>query len=331
MTALHRLRITAARTAEKLAHHAARAALALVVCLSIHLKRLRWEKTAGIGADSAAQRRHEVSPAREHRVAGEISRGRRAATRFSRRLFHPGRGGICFSIFSTACITALFTCSLLFASATDKKSKNTQPVSRSSLQQFIQRVQGEPVATTTALGSLWPLQGSQLTDLATDYKARRLNDLVIISIVEQTLAQASGAVAAQRDFTSGSGVTAIAGSVNTAPVNPLYGLNSSSTLKGTGTANSQSLLQANISGRVVAVLPNGNLVVEAERQVTFNQQTQTIVLRGVVRPGDISSSNSVPSTSLSDLELELKGKGVVSDATRQPNVFVRLLMKLLNF
>ena len=65
--------------------------------------------------------------------------------------------------------------------------------------------------------------------------------------------------------------------------------------------------------------------------MTFNQQTQTIILRGVVRPGDISSSNSVPSTSLSDLELELKGKGVVSDATRQPNLFVRLLMKLLNF
>ena len=231
----------------------------------------------------------------------------------------------------TTVAAILLGCSLLFARATDKKGKNNSPVSPTSLQQFIERVKGEPVATTAAVGSLWPLQGSQLTDLATDYKARRLNDLVIISIVEQTLAQASGAVTAQRDFTSGSGVTAIAGSVNTAPVNPLYGLNSSSALKGTGTANSQSLLQANISGRVVAVLPNGNLVVEAERQVTFNQQTQTIILRGVVRPGDISSSNSVPSTSLSDLELELKGKGVVSDATRQPNLFVRLLMKLLNF
>jgi flagellar L-ring protein precursor FlgH len=39
----------------------------------------------------------------------------------------------------------------------------------------------------------------------------------------------------------------------------------------------------------------------------------------------------VLSTAVSDLELELKGKGVVSDATRQPNLFVRLLMKLANF
>jgi flagellar L-ring protein FlgH len=215
--------------------------------------------------------------------------------------------------------------------ASDNKNKKNAAASLTSLQQFVQRVQGQPVATITAPGSLWPLEGSLLTNLATDYKARRLNDLIVISVVEQTLAQASGAVTAQRDFTSSSGVTAIAGQVNTASFNPLYGLTSSSSLKGAGTANSQSLLQANISGRVVAVLPNGNLVVEAERQVTFNQQSQTIILRGVVRPGDISSSNSVPSTSLSDLELELKGKGVVSDSVRQPNLFVRLLMKLLNF
>lgn len=211
------------------------------------------------------------------------------------------------------------------------KPKKQSPTAPSSLQQFLQRVQGEPLASIHSSGSLWPLEGSRFTDLATDYKARLLNDIVIISIVEQTLAQAQGAVTAQRTFSTTSGVTGIAGQVNTAPANPLFAANSTSNLKGTGTANSTSLLQANISGRVVAVLPNGNLVVEAERQVSFNQQSQTIVLRGVVRPGDISSANSVPSTSLSDLELELKGKGVVTDAVRQPNLFTRLLMRLLNF
>jgi flagellar L-ring protein FlgH len=72
-------------------------------------------------------------------------------------------------------------------------------------------------------------------------------------------------------------------------------------------------------------------VIEAEHTVSFNQQAQTIILRGIIRPGDILSDDSVLSTGISDLELELKGKGVVSDATRQPNLFVRLLMKLANF
>lgn len=211
------------------------------------------------------------------------------------------------------------------------KAKKEPVTSQSSLQQFIQRVQGQTVATTSTTGSLWPLEGSAFTDLATDYKARHVNDLVVIGIAEQTLTQAEGDVTTERDFSTTSGITGLAGRVNTGGVNPLLAANSSSSLKGTGSTDSSSLFQANISGRVVAVLPNGNLVVEAERHVSFNQQTQTIILRGVARPGDISSTNSIPSTSLSDLELELKGKGVITDAVRQPNLFVRLLMKLVNF
>jgi flagellar L-ring protein precursor FlgH len=221
-----------------------------------------------------------------------------------------------------------FVCSVAEAKTNPKK----QPVtSASSLQQFLQRVQGPPVTATASLGSLWPLQGGPLTDLATDYKARHLNDIVVIRIVEQTLAQASGNITGQRTFSSSSAITGILGQSSTASVNPLYALNSGSNLKGTGTANSQSLLQANLAGRVVAVLPNGYLVVEAERQVSFNQQSQTIILRGIVRPGDIGYDDSLPSTSLSDLELEMKGKGVISDAVRQPNLFMRLLMKIANF
>jgi flagellar basal body L-ring protein FlgH len=61
-------------------------------------------------------------------------------------------------------------------------------LSPSSLSQFLQRVKGEQVAFTTSPGSLWPLGGGPLTDLATDYKARHLNDIVTVRIVEQTLA-----------------------------------------------------------------------------------------------------------------------------------------------
>jgi len=232
-------------------------------------------------------------------------------------------------MFGRALIVTLLISAVAAAGPT--KPKKAPAVLPSTLPQYLQRVQGQAAAAATSPGSLWPLAGGPLTDLATDYKARRLNDIVIIRIVEQTLAQASGDVTAQRGFSTSSGITGIAGRVNTGGVNPLFAANSSNNLKGTGSANSQSLLQANVSGRVVAVLPNGNLVVEAERQVSFNQQNQAIILRGVVRPNDIASDNSVPSTSVSDLELEMKGKGVVSDAVRQPNLFMRLLMKLVNF
>lgn len=202
----------------------------------------------------------------------------------------------------------------------------------SPLGQFLQRIGGgTPGVVTKSAGSLWPQEGGALTNLAAYYKARALNDLVIIRIVEQTLAQASGTVNAQRTFAADSGISGLAGQTNTANVDPLYALHSSSNLKGSGTANSQSQLRTSITGRVVALLPNGNMVIEAEHQVSFNQESQILVLRGLIRPNDISSDNSVPSTMISDLEIEMKGKGVVSDSTHQPNLFVRLLMKILGW
>lgn len=199
-----------------------------------------------------------------------------------------------------------------------------------SLQQYLQRVQGATVNTTTSPGSVFPLTGGRLVDLAADNKAHGLNDIVVIRIVENTLAQASGSVGAQRTYGANSSISSVGGQ-SIPYLNPLIALGSDSNLKGAGTANSQSQLRTSVSGRVVAVMPNGYLVVEAEHQVSFNQQNQALVLRGLVRPVDILSDNSVFSTSVSDLEIELKGSGVVTDATRQPNLFVRLLWKLVGF
>jgi flagellar L-ring protein precursor FlgH len=63
----------------------------------------------------------------------------------------------------------------------------------------------------------------------------------------------------------------------------------------------------------------------------MNNQHQTVIIHGVVRPGDITASNTVPSTAISNLEVELKGRGVISDGVAPPNRWVRLLLKLVGF
>ena len=113
--------------------------------------------------------------------------------------------------------------------------------------------------------------------------------------------------------------------------NPLLAANSSTKLSGTGATNSQSSLKTVLTALVVAVLPNGLLVVEASRQVAANQQHENVILRGVVRPADIASNNSVYSYQLFDLQLDVKGKGVISDSVRQPNIVMRTLLKLIGF
>ena len=180
------------------------------------------------------------------------------------------------------------------------------------------------------LGSLWSDNGG-LGQLAADYKAGRLNDSIIVRISEQTTANQTGTVNAQRSLSASSGITALPGALKTTGVAQLFSPNSSYQLKGQGLASSNSSIQSTLSGTVVAVLASGSLVVEARHSILADNQHQDITLRGVVRAGDIASDNSILSSQMSNLELEIRGKGVVSDGTRQPNVVMRTLLRLLNF
>ena len=196
---------------------------------------------------------------------------------------------------------------------------------------YISRLQQRyvPVDEEHTVGSLWTAQ-SPLGDFSVDYKAHHVNDTITVQVAVQTTAAQTGTVNSVRSFTTSSAITGVLGK---APVstNPLLSANSSSALKGQGSTASNTLFATSLTGQVIAVLPNGNLVVEAGRQIFMNNQHENVVVRGVIRPGDIGPNNSVPSTALSNLEIEMKGKGIISDGVRPPNVLTRAVLWLLNF
>jgi flagellar L-ring protein precursor FlgH len=90
-------------------------------------------------------------------------------------------------------------------------------------------------------------------------------------------------------------------------------------------------LTTTFGAEVVDVLPNGMLVVQATRELTFSQQTQLIKLRGLVRPEDVNAQNQVQSSDMTDLELEVTGKGIVNDSTYRQSAVARFLQRLLVF
>ena len=79
------------------------------------------------------------------------------------------------------------------------------------------------------------------------------------------------------------------------------------------------------------MLPSGNLVVEAQRKIFMNNQHEDIVIRGVVRPDDIGPNNTVPSAALGNLEIEMKGKGIIADATHPHEPVARAILWLFGF
>jgi flagellar L-ring protein precursor FlgH len=200
-----------------------------------------------------------------------------------------------------------------------------------SLEKYLARVQmSEPARPTPSLGSTW-IDSGRLASLATDYKGHQAGDLVTIQVVHDMTSANTGNVSTDRSYKASSGVDTLPGKLKTGGVANLLGLHSAETLSGKGTAASTSTLRTSLTGRIAAVLPSGNFVVEAERSITMNNERQNIVVRGVVRPGDVGPDNVVSSNSLGNLELEIKGKGVISEGVRPPHPLLRLLMRIFNF
>ena len=228
----------------------------------------------------------------------------------------------------------LLLVTLLFGVRADARNlprlKPKQGKPTEGLSEYIARVKGTVLASP-APGSLWS-PDSPFADLASDYKARRVNDVVIVNIVEQTSSTNNGAIKSARTFSANSGLTGLFGQVKAS--NALQNLaspSSANNLSGQAQASSSSTLQTTIAGTVVAVLPNGYLVIEAQRKEAVDNQQQTLTLRGVIRPGDLASDDSVNSTSISNLEILLNGHGVISDGTRPPNKVINTILKLLEF
>jgi flagellar L-ring protein precursor FlgH len=172
---------------------------------------------------------------------------------------------------------------------------------------------------------------TNVVDVYINYKASRVGDLVTISIAQNLSASSTGNLSTNRSFSANSGIAALPGQLKTAGVSNLFSPSSTQALSGKAQATSQTSLSTILTGRVAAVLPGGTLVVEAERQITMNNQHETVVLRGLVRPGDLDALNTVASNNVGNLEVEVKGKGVVSEGTRPPNPLVKWILRIVGF
>ncbi len=214
--------------------------------------------------------------------------------------------------------------------AQNKKDKNVNDVAADSLAQYIQRVKATS-ASNSALGSLWVPQG-RFCNLPADDKARNVNDSIIINVVEQTTATGDSSVKSARTFSASSSISALGGLVKANNgLQNIFSPQSSQALNGGAQTTSDSSFSTALAAQVVSVLPNGYLVIAAVRHMDMNNQRQTLLVHGVVRPSDIAVDNSVYSYQVFNLEVQLIGKGVLSDGVRQPNKIVNGILKLMGF
>ena len=217
-------------------------------------------------------------------------------------------------------------------SAKDRKSD--KPHTPSALEQAIEAASHTQEAERQSgqtPGSLWSPSARYL-DLAADLRGRRVGDLVTVLVQEKASAVSSGTVKTARNSTLQSSVSALGGITRaTGPLANLAKAGTSTSIDGQGTTTRDTTLTTNLSALVTQVLPNGNLVIQGTKNVMVNSENQTITVRGIVRPIDLDTLNSVSSDRIAQMELQVNGKGIVADSVRRPFILYRLILGLLPF
>lgn len=226
--------------------------------------------------------------------------------------------------------TLLLAAAFVFGAGRKPEKVPSNPP-ENALRNYIDRVRAQQASEVRTPGSIWSPNG-QLVRLSTDVKAFRLHDVVSVVVTESLAASTDGQVKNSRSSNANSSISSLFGALKSSnAMQNLLTQSSSSGLTAQGQSTTNSSLVTTFGAEVVDVLPNGMLVVQANRQLTFSQQTQLIRLRGLVRPEDVSAQNQILSTAMTDLELEVTGKGIVNDSTYRQNPLVRWLQRLIVF
>jgi len=178
-------------------------------------------------------------------------------------------------------------------------------------------------------GSLYVASG-RLADAARDLRASQVDDIVTIVVSESLSAVASGATNTSRKSAANANIKSLLGPANPSLSN-LLDITSAQSLQGQGQTSRNMTLATTISARVVEVKPNGDLVIEASKDIAVNSEKQAIVVRGIVRTADLNAANAVPSNRVANLQIKVNGKGVIGDAVKRPFFLYRLLLGLLPF
>jgi flagellar L-ring protein precursor FlgH len=154
-----------------------------------------------------------------------------------------------------------------------------------------------------------------------DQRANQVGDIltVIINISEQ--AKLSNETVKDRNNSEATGISSAFGfetllqkilphAANTGSL-----LNATTTSKqdGLGTINRTDQVVVNIAMLVNQVLPNGNLVVIGHQEIRVNFEIRELQITGVIRPQDISATNTIALEKIAEARVSYGGRGQLMD------------------
>lgn len=173
-----------------------------------------------------------------------------------------------------------------------------------------------------------------------DQRARRVGDILTVNVAINDQAQIGNSTQTSRNSAEDAGLTNFFGleaaipnlytkqaNANNSPVNTtirnafnpasLISGGSTGSYQGAGTVQRSESINLNVAAIITDVLPNGNLVIQARQETVVNHERRDLVLTGIIRPEDISSSNTIQHSQIAQARLFYGGKGKITDV-QQP-------------
>jgi flagellar L-ring protein precursor FlgH len=181
----------------------------------------------------------------------------------------------------------------------------------------------DPLPQAASANSLWRV-GARAFFI--DQRASRVGDILTVQIDIDDKAQTSNSTASSRTSGVSAGVPHFLGLESSlgkflpGGYDPaaMVETNSKTANAGAGSVNRQEKISLTIAAVVTGVLPNGNMVIQGTQEVRTNAEVRQLTVAGIVRPEDISSSNTIKHTQIAEARISYGGRGDISRVQKTP-------------
>ena len=187
------------------------------------------------------------------------------------------------------------------------------------------RMPSEPEITPASANSLWR---SGARAFFIDQRASRIGDIVTVQIAINDSAKTSNTSVSNRNSASDASLSTMFGLEDKVrrllpPGNDFDNLSpfktdSTFSNSGSGSVNRAEAISLTVAAVVTGILPNGNLIIDGTQEVRTNAELRQLTVSGIIRPEDISSSNTVRHTQIAEARIAYGGRGDISAVQKTP-------------
>ncbi len=165
-----------------------------------------------------------------------------------------------------------------------------------------------------------------------DQRAAKVGDILTVVIQIDDKAQIADSTVRSRNSNDSLGVPSLFGletqygKVISDSADPASLISTTGAMSNTGkgTIDRSEKIELQVAATINQILPNGNMVVSGSQEVRVNNEVRVLQISGIIRPEDVTSSNSISYEKIAEARISYGGRGHISDV-QQPRYGSQIL------